>query len=171
MFFSCGISNYQFAIFHLFNHAFFKALLFLSAGAVIHALFGEQDIRRMGALINFLPFTFFCFLVGSLALAGFPFLTGFYSKDLILELAHERYLLDGNFIYFLSTSAAFFTAFYSTRLLFFVFFFENNFFRSLAGHVQENGWLMSGVLVVLCLLSMVVGYVFSEAFVGWGTYY
>jgi NADH-ubiquinone oxidoreductase chain 5 len=85
MFFSCGLSNYQMAVFHLFNHAFFKALLFLSAGSVIHALADEQDMRRMGGLVNFLPFTYFCMLLGSLAIMGFPFLTGFYSKDLILE--------------------------------------------------------------------------------------
>jgi proton-translocating NADH-quinone oxidoreductase chain L len=170
MFFSCGISNYQLAIFHLFNHGFFKALLFLSAGSVIHALFGEQDIRRMGGLVNYLPFTFFCFLVGSLALAGFPFLTGFYSKDLILELSAGRYLVDGNFIFFLSSSAAFFTAFYSTRLIFFVFFHEPNYYRIFDEKIQENGWEMSAVLAVLCFLSIFAGYIFSEAFVGWGTY-
>jgi len=85
MFLSCGLSNYLVAIFHLFNHAFFKALLFLGAGAIIHALYDEQDMRRMGGLINFLPFTYICILFGSLAIMGFPFLTGFYSKDLILE--------------------------------------------------------------------------------------
>jgi proton-translocating NADH-quinone oxidoreductase chain L len=83
MFFSCGLSNYQVAIFHLFNHAFFKALLFLSAGSIIHAMFDEQDMRRMGGLLNFLPFTYFAIFIGSLAIMGFPFLTGFYSKDLV----------------------------------------------------------------------------------------
>ena len=101
MFFSCGISNYQVSFFHLFNHAFFKALLFLSAGSIIHALMDEQDIRFMGCLVNLLPFTYFCMLVGSLAILGFPFLAGFYSKDIILELAFSRLLLDGFFIYFL----------------------------------------------------------------------
>ena len=71
------ISNYQVAIFHLFNHAFFKALLFLSAGSIIHAMFDEQDMRRMGGLVNFLPYTYLCILVGSMAIMGFPFLTGF----------------------------------------------------------------------------------------------
>src|ERR1700743_3731820 len=98
MFFSCGLSNYQVSIFHLFNHAFFKALLFLSAGSVIHALADEQDMRKMGGLVNFLPFTYFCVLLGSLAIMGFPFLTGFYSKDLILELTYSRYIVDGFFI-------------------------------------------------------------------------
>src|SRR5690606_33643336 len=91
MFICNGLSLYNVTFFHLFNHAFFKALLFLSAGAVIHALFDEQDMRRMGLLTSILPFTYICFLLGSLAIAGFPFLTGFYSKDLIIEFAYTRY--------------------------------------------------------------------------------
>ena len=86
MIFSCGMSCYNVSLFHLANHAFFKALLFLSAGSVIHAVSNEQDMRRMGSLRNFLPLTYSLMLIGSLALAGFPFLTGFYSKDFILEL-------------------------------------------------------------------------------------
>ena len=85
MVFACGTSNYFVGIFHLFNHAFFKALLFLCAGSVIHAVADEQDMRRMGGLRNLLPFTFSLMLIGSLALMGFPFLSGFYSKDVILE--------------------------------------------------------------------------------------
>jgi NADH-ubiquinone oxidoreductase chain 5 len=122
MFFSCGLSNYDYAIFHLFNHAFFKALLFLSAGSVIHALFDEQDIRKMGQLFYVLPFTYFCFIVASLAIMGFPFLTGFYSKDLILELTYSRFIIDSLFIYFLGLFAAILTASYSIRLLSLFFF-------------------------------------------------
>lgn len=138
MFFCCGLSLYNVAMFHLVNHAFFKALLFLSAGSVIHALLGEQDIRRMGALVNFLPLTYFCMLLGSLAILGFPFLAGFYSKDVLLELASVRYVADGFFIYFLGTSGAFFTAFYSVRLLVFVFFVESNSYRRLS-QIHESG--------------------------------
>ena len=87
MFIACGLSGYSIALFHLFNHAFFKALLFLCAGSVIHALNDEQDIRKMGGLAKVLPVTYICMFIASLALAGFPFLSGFYSKDLILELA------------------------------------------------------------------------------------
>jgi len=94
MFFSCGLSNYHLAIFHLFNHAFFKALLFLGAGSIIHSLFDEQDMRRMGNLVKFLPYTFICFCIGSLSIIGFPFLTGFYSKDLILEVTFNTYIID-----------------------------------------------------------------------------
>src|SRR3989338_400208 len=99
MVFSCGLSSYNVSLFHLANHAFFKALLFLSAGSVIHALANEQDMRRMGGLISLLPFTYTMILIGSLALAGFPFLTGFYSKDIILELSVSTYKLEGIFAY------------------------------------------------------------------------
>jgi len=85
MFFSCGLSNYNVAFFHLFNHAFFKSLLFLSSGVLIHSLFDEQDIRKMGNLANILNFVYLAILIGSLAILGFPFLSGFYSKDLILD--------------------------------------------------------------------------------------
>jgi NADH-ubiquinone oxidoreductase chain 5 len=122
MFLSCGLSNYTIAIFHLFNHAFFKALLFLGAGSIIHALYDEQDMRRMGGLRNFIPFTYICMLIASLAITGFPFLTGFYSKDLLLELVYVRYIIDSSFIYFLSISSALFTSIYSLKIILFVFF-------------------------------------------------
>ena len=86
MIFACGISNYSVSIFHLMNHAFFKALLFLSAGAVIHAINDEQDMRKMGGFIKIIPFTYAMMLIGSLSLMGFPFLTGFYSKDIIIRI-------------------------------------------------------------------------------------
>jgi len=99
MVFACGLSGYALSLFHLANHAFFKALLFLSAGAVIHAVANEQDLRRFGALIRLLPYTYAMFLIGSLALMGFPFLTGFYSKDIILELAAKSITIPGVFAY------------------------------------------------------------------------
>jgi len=88
MFFCCGLSNYSLSLFHLFNHAFFKALLFLSAGAVIHAMNNEQDLRKLGGLFSLLPFTYTMFVIGSLSLMGIPFFTGFYSKDVILEFSY-----------------------------------------------------------------------------------
>jgi NADH-ubiquinone oxidoreductase chain 5 len=117
MVFSCGLSNYSVGMFHLFNHAFFKALLFLSAGSIIHSINDEQDMRKMGGLRKFLPFTYSCMVIGSLALIGFPFLTGFYSKDVILELSFAHYSVSGLFAYWLGTISVFFTAFYSCRLL------------------------------------------------------
>lgn len=90
---ACGVSNYSTSLFHLLNHGFFKALLFLSAGSVIHAVNGEQDIRKMGALIRSVPLTYTMILIGSLSLMGFPYLSGFYSKDLILELTYGKYYI------------------------------------------------------------------------------
>ena len=86
MFVACGLSQYSLGLFHLINHAFFKALLFLSAGAVLHAIYDEQDMRKMGSLGLTLPTTYLSYLIASLSLMAFPFLTGFYSKDLILEI-------------------------------------------------------------------------------------
>jgi NADH-ubiquinone oxidoreductase chain 5 len=89
----CGFSQYNSGLFHLINHGFFKALLFLSAGSIIHSLSDEQDIRKMGIMKNIMPFSYICILIGSLSLMGLPFLTGFYSKDLILELIYGEYYL------------------------------------------------------------------------------
>ena len=111
MVFACGLSGYSVAIFHLANHAAFKALLFLSAGAVIHAISNEQDIRRIGGLVQVLPLTYSIILIGSIALIGFPFLTGFYSKDVILEIAFASYTFSGHFAWALGTLAAACTAF------------------------------------------------------------
>ena len=99
MVFACGLSHYSVGVFHLMNHAFFKALLFLSAGSVIHALSDEQDMRKMGGILHLLPLTYVMMGIGSLALIGFPFLTGFYSKDVILELTFAHYSITGNFAY------------------------------------------------------------------------
>jgi NADH-ubiquinone oxidoreductase chain 5 len=99
MIFACGLSNYTISLFHLMNHAFFKALLFLSAGSVIHAMADEQDMRKMGGLIKVIPVTYVMIVIGSLALMGFPFLTGFYSKDILLELSYGTYYFSGIFAY------------------------------------------------------------------------
>jgi len=99
MLFSCGLSNYNVALFHLMNHAFFKALLFLCAGAIIHSVMDEQDMRKLGGLISNLPITYSLMLIGSMSLMGFPYLTGFFSKDLILEVAYSNYTITANFSY------------------------------------------------------------------------
>jgi NADH-ubiquinone oxidoreductase chain 5 len=126
MFFVCGYSQYHVALFHLYNHAFFKALLFLGAGLIIHACSDEQDMRYYGGFLNFLPFSYICLFIGSLAIIGFPFLTGFYSKELILEIGSCRYLIDALFIYFLAVLGAINTTIYSWRILIFVFFGPTN---------------------------------------------
>jgi proton-translocating NADH-quinone oxidoreductase chain L len=167
MFVACGLSNYYLSLFHLFNHAFFKALLFLSAGSIIHALYDEQDIRRMGGLLNFLPFSYFCFLIGSLAIMAFPFFTGFYSKDLILEFALSRYMVDSLFIYFLILFAALFTSIYSFKLILFVFFGETNLYISYFPH--DSTFFMYFSMFFLSILSIFIGYVFSDLFIGFGS--
>jgi NADH-ubiquinone oxidoreductase chain 5 len=98
MIFICGLSNYNVGLFHLINHAIFKALLFLCAGAIIHSLSNEQDLRRMGGLVNILPLSYGTLFIASLAITGFPFLTGFYSKDIILETATGSFGLNSIFI-------------------------------------------------------------------------
>lgn len=169
MFFACGLSNYPLAIFHLSNHAYFKALLFLCSGAVIHAMGDEQDIRKMGGLRRILPFTYIMFLIGSLSLMGFPFLTGFYSKDLILETAFASFTEIGHFAYWLGTIGAFFTAFYSTRLIFFAFLTETNAYKNVIKNAHDVPLEMGISLGLLAFGSIFVGYIFKDMFVGLGS--
>ena len=169
MIFACGLSNYHVSLFHLANHAFFKALLFLSAGAIIHSLSNEQDMRKFGGLITLLPFTSIMLLIGSLSLMGFPFLTGFYSKDLILELALTKYTIEGSFAYTLGLITAFFTSFYSFRVFYMTFIYKNNSFRTSIMHVHELPWKMALSLAILSLGSIFLGYLAKDLFVGLGT--
>jgi len=127
MFFSSGLSNYYIGFFHLFNHAFFKALLFLSMGSIIHALFDEQDFRKMGGLIRLLPFTYVMVLIGSLALMGFPFLTGFYSKDFLLELVYSRFGINSKFFFFFRVNGCFFYSFLFNEVIVLSFFSKTKF--------------------------------------------
>lgn len=168
MFFSCGLSNYSTALFHLTNHAFFKALLFLSAGSVIHALNDEQDIRKMGGLVKLMPFTYNSFIIGSLALTGFPFLSGFYSKDFLLESSLGSYTIIGSFTFLLGILAAAFTAFYSTRLIYYVFISKFNGDKHSIKLVHEPDSFMFLPLFLLCLFSIFSGYLLSELFLGIG---
>jgi proton-translocating NADH-quinone oxidoreductase chain L len=169
MFFACGLSNYPLAIFHLSNHAYFKALLFLCSGAVIHAMGDEQDIRKMGGLRRVLPFTYIMFLIGSLSLMGFPFLTGFYSKDLILEVAFGSFNEHGHFAYWLGTIGAFFTAFYSTRLLYFAFLSETNAYKNIIKNAHDVPLRMGFPLGLLAFGSIFIGYISRDMFVGLGS--
>jgi proton-translocating NADH-quinone oxidoreductase chain L len=169
MVFACGLSNYSVGMFHLMNHAFFKALLFLSAGVVIHAMCDEQDMRRMGGLRRLLPVSYVMFVIGSLALMGFPFTTGFYSKDAILEVAYVDYYVEGIFSYWLGVLAAFCTAFYSFRLLYLTFLSETNSSKRVLELAHEGPPVMLYALVPLCVGSIFVGYVFKDMFIGLGT--
>ena len=171
MVFACGLSSYDLGLFHLSNHAFFKALLFLGAGSVIHAMADEQDIRRMGGLRRILPFSYSVMVIGSLALVGFPFLTGFYSKDAILEVAYAKYTVEGHFSYCLGVLAAFCTSFYSTRLLFLVFLSEPNGNRLVIINARESSWVMGLPLFILSLLTIVLGFMTRDLFIGFGTHF
>jgi proton-translocating NADH-quinone oxidoreductase chain L len=170
MFFSSGLSNYNITLFHLFNHAFFKALLFLGAGSIISSLLDEQDMRKMGSLLYKMPFTYISILIGSLAIMGFPFLTGFYSKDILIEFAYITYLLDGFYIWLLSLIAASLTACYSFKLIFFVFFQKLNFFNNI-NIIKENNNFIIFSLLCLSFLSIIIGFIFSDIFIGLGTNY
>jgi NADH-ubiquinone oxidoreductase chain 5 len=135
-----GLSQYNVALMHTLNHSFFKALLFLAAGGVIHSLSDQQDIRKMGGLIKFLPFTYTILLIGSLSLLATPWLTGFYSKDLILELAYGAYSFSGIYAYILGSITAGLTAFYSFRLISLVFLTFPNSSKSIYTNVHESSW-------------------------------
>nr|BDN85835.1 NADH dehydrogenase subunit 5 [Microheliella maris] len=169
MIFACGISNYSVGMFHLANHAFFKALLFLSAGSIIHGIANEQDMRKMGGLLQLLPFTYSMMVIGSLSLMGFPFLTGFYSKDVILELAYTKYSIEGHFAHWLGCISAFFTAFYSFRLLYLTFITKTNGYRQYISSVHESPILMSLPLGILAIGSIFVGYLTKDMIIGLGT--
>lgn len=157
---ACGVSNYSTSLFHLLNHGFFKALLFLSAGSVIHAVNGEQDMRKMGALIRSIPFTYTMVLIGSLSLMGFPYLTGFYSKDLILELAYGKYYII--FAYWLGSFSALLTAFYSVRLIYLTFITNTNVNKGIFRGVDESSSNITFPLLLLGFGSIFVGYLAKE---------
>ena len=171
MVFACGLSNYSVGIFHLSNHAFFKALLFLSAGSVIHAVSDEQDMRKMGGLKNLVPFTYSMMVIGSLALIGFPFLAGFYSKDLILEISYGKYNSLGYFCYFLGTLGAFLTAFYSTRLVYLTFLSKPAGYKQVISYAYDSGIRITFALGCLAIPSIFVGYFTKDMFVGVGSHF
>lgn len=167
--FACGCSQYSVGVFHLANHAFFKALLFLGAGSVIHGLCDEQDIRKIGGLRRLLPFTYAIITVGSFSLMGLPFLTGFYSKDAILEVAYAKYSYSGHFAYILGSCGAFFTAFYSIRLVYLCFLSSPNGYRPVIVNAHESSILISLPLGVLAIPSIFLGYIIKDVFIGLGS--
>ena len=169
MVFACGLSDYAVGIFHLANHAVFKALLFLGAGMVIHAVNDEQDMRKMGGLKKLVPFTYSVMTIASLALIGFPFLAGFYSKDLILELAYGKFTPFSHFSYYLGTFGAFLTAFYSTRLACLTFLVKPNGVRPVIGFAHETFSYMFIALCVLAVPSIFIGFLTKDMIVGVGS--
>jgi NADH-quinone oxidoreductase subunit L len=166
MFFAAGIGAYHVAIFHLFTHAFFKALLFLGSGSVIHAFKDEQDIRNMGGVRKKLPFTYILMLIGTLALTGFPFLSGFYSKDAIIEFAYFKNSALGNYAAFIGIFTAFLTAVYSWRLFFKTFHGPYNNKNIPLNETQESPIVMLIPLFFLGIGALFSGFIFKEIFIG-----
>ena len=167
-----GLSSYTLALFHLINHAFYKGLLFLCAGAVIHAVADNQDFRKYGGLVSYLPLTYSLMLTASLSLVAFPFMTGFYSKDFILESAYGQYKLSSIIVYFIATIGAMFTTLYSVKVLYLTFLTNPN--GSLINYKQaksahEGDLFMSSPLVILGLFSIFFGYITKDLFIGLGS--
>ncbi|WP_421994395.1 NADH-quinone oxidoreductase subunit L [Roseococcus sp.] len=166
MFFAAGVGLYQAAMFHLFTHAFFKALLFLSAGSVIHAMSDEQDIRKMGGIWKKIPVTYVVMWIGSLALAGIPLFAGYYSKDAILEGAFAAHSGVGMYAFVCGIIAAFLTAFYSWRLLILTFHGKPRADQHTMDHVHESPAVMLIPLILLAAGAVLTGMVFAPYFIG-----
>ena len=164
-----GLSSYNVALFHLVNHAFYKGLLFLGAGAVIHAVADNQDFRKYGGLRSFLPLTYSVMLIASLSLVAFPFMTGFYSKDFILESAYGEFYYSSLVVYFIATIGAMFTTLYSVKVLFLTFLTNPN--GPLINYKQahEGDIYMSLPLIILAVFSIFFGYITKDIFIGLGS--
>ena len=170
MFFAAGVGAYHVAMFHLFTHAFFKALLFLGSGSVIHAFKDEQDIRYMGGMRKKLPYTYVFMLIGTLALTGFPFLSGFYSKDAIIEFAYLRNSSLGNYAATIGIFTAFLTSVYSWRLFFKTFHGPYNNLKIPINETHESSFIMLGPLLFLAIGAIFAGYFFKTTFIGHNSY-
>jgi NADH-ubiquinone oxidoreductase chain 5 len=180
-----GLSSYNVALFHLVNHAFYKGLLFLGAGAVIHAVADNQDFRKYGGLRPYLPLTYSVMLIASLSLVAFPFMTGFYSKDFILESAYGQYHFSSIVVYFVATIGAMFTTLYSVKVLYLTFLTNPNgpssFFIKYNTNIPKGGLkevyknnlegdiFMSLPLIILAVFSIFFGYVTKDMFIGLGS--
>ena len=164
-----GLSSYNIALFHLINHAFYKGLLFLGAGAVIHAVGDNQDFRKYGGLRPFLPLTYSVMLIASLSLVAFPFMTGFYSKDLILESTYGQFYFSSSVVYFIATLGAIFTTLYSVKVLYLTFLTNPN--GPIINYKQayEGDIFMSLPLIILAVFSIFFGYITKDIFVGLGS--
>jgi len=166
MFAAAGVSAYSAAIFHLFTHAFFKGLLFLCCGSVIHAMGGEQDMRRMGGLWRKTPITYVTMWVGALSLSAIPFFSGYYSKDTILDAAWASGTAVGHYAWVLGTIGAFMTAFYISRVMFMTFHGEPRAGEEVMHHAHESPWVMLIPLIVLAIGAAFFGFLGYDFFVG-----
>jgi len=164
-----GLSSYNVALFHLVNHAFYKALLFLGAGAVIHAVADNQDFRKYGGLRPFLPLTYSVMLIASLSLVAFPFMTGFYSKDFILESAYGQFYFSSTVVYFIATIGAMFTTLYSVKVLYLTFLTNPAGPQVNYKIAHEGDIFMSLPLIILAVFSIFFGYITKDIFIGLGS--
>ena len=164
-----GLSSYNLALFHLVNHAFYKGLLFLGAGAVIHSWADNQDFRKYGGLRPFLPLTYSVMLIASLSLVAFPFMTGFYSKDFILESTYGQFYFSSTVVYFIATIGAMFTTLYSVKVLHSTFLTNPNGPLINYKQVHEGDIFMSLPLIILAIFSIFFGYLTKDIFIGLGS--
>jgi len=172
MIIAIGLSSYNIALFHLINHAFYKGLLFLGAGAVIHAVADNQDFRKYGGLIAYLPLTYSIMLIASMSLIAIPFMTGFYSKDFILESAFGQFNLSAITVYCIATIGAIFTTLYSVKVLYSTFLSNPN--GPLVNYKEkhsahEGDIFMSMPLIILAIFSVFFGYLTKDIFIGLGS--
>jgi NADH-quinone oxidoreductase subunit L len=168
MFFAAGVGAYNVAMFHLFTHAFFKALLFLASGSVIHSFKDEQDINQMGAVYKKLPYTWILMIIGTLALTGFPFLSGFYSKDAIIEFAYLRANTPGYYAAGIGIFTALLTSIYSWRLIFKTFHGKYNNKKLKIEEMHESPIVMLLPLIILSIGAVFAGFLFKDLFIGHG---
>ena len=166
MFFAVGVGAYHFAIFHLFTHAFFKALLFLGSGCVIHAFNDEQDIRLMGGAWKKIPYTYLLMIIGTLALTGFPFLSGYYSKEAIIEFAYFKGSTIGYYAAFVGIGTAFLTSIYSWRLIFKTFHGKYKNKKNKINKIHESPLIMLLSAGFLGIGSIFAGFLFKDVFIG-----
>ena len=164
-----GLSSYNVALFHLVNHAFYKGLLFLGAGAVIHAVIDNQDFRKYGGLLPFLPLTYSVIFIASLSLVAFPFMTGFYSKDFILESAYGQYHFSSISVYVIAVIGAIFTTLYSVKVLYLTFITNPNGPKLYYKVAHEGGVFLSTPLVILAIFSIFFGFITKDIFIGLGS--
>lgn len=164
MFMACSVSAYSVAIFHLVTHAFFKALLFLGAGSVIHAMSGEQDIHKMGALYKSIPFTYIMMIIGSLALTGIPIFAGFFSKDAIIESLYNSHMPFSNFAFIIAIIVVVLTALYSWRLIFVTFHQEPHCDEQVFAHIHESPITMKISLFILSIGAIFSGYIGKQCY-------
>jgi NADH:ubiquinone oxidoreductase subunit 5 (subunit L)/multisubunit Na+/H+ antiporter MnhA subunit len=164
-----GLSSYNISLFHLINHAFYKALLFLGAGSVIHAVHDNQDLRKYGGLKIFLPLSYTIMLIASLSLMALPFMSGFYSKDFILESAYGQFYFSSKVIYFLALIGATFTALYSIKVLYLTFISAPNGYLTDYKKAHEGDIYMSLPLIILSVFSILFGFVTKDMFIGMGS--